>query len=212
MALNLGTNRFSAYYGSRQNLFDVYREMMDAQLSSLLRDEPQREFVVLKDPYLSVIPDNIFNVFPEAKVVSIYRSPADVIKSIKKISEIEDFDYDSYLPFYLGLRRFIGANNTKRNHLTVYYEDLIADSDWSLARISNFLGYDVSKPPVGRPDDVKGSKFSTDKLLKPLTNVVSEDQSTLSNDELKLIEDIYGDLEVWFARRKKTLQSEISHN
>lgn len=123
----------------------------DAEYRKGVRDLMQRvydgladgkEFFVDKTPRYSLIPDEIFATFPDAKFVVLWRHPVAVASSISSTFRKGRWCPDEFgIDLYEGQRRL--QDFCKRHHKTIHqirYEDLVTEPGMELARLGEFLG------------------------------------------------------------------------
>lgn len=97
-----------------------------------------------KTPRYHLVISEIFELFPDAKFIFLWRDPLSVVASmITTWGRGKWSVYWNEIDLYQGLANLIEAYMVHKNHaVAVRYEDLLIDPGSQLARIWNYLGLD----------------------------------------------------------------------
>lgn len=194
----LDDSRLKAYFGSSEEAAEHYAKLVRLSIERLLRDEPKRQYVTLKDPYLTLDARNIFDIAPDAHVFIMYRPPHATVASTARVTGAVDADV--LIPFYKAMSSFANKQRHNPRLHVVYYDRLVADPMPRLEAIGRILGYDCSTVKQ-YPDDLRGSAFSTEKTFKPITAAVTPSNIDMSLDAFSSQVAYFDRMESWFDRK-----------
>jgi hypothetical protein len=133
----------------------AFTRLIESYLASVLAsDAPRRGW---KIPETTLCFPWIVRLFPDIKYIYWVRDPRDCILSEHKTDDLADFDVPYDHTDDVRRRRAISwayqaqlVRSTPRpkHWLTVRLEDFVLDQDNTLARLSEYLGFELSKIPV----------------------------------------------------------------
>lgn len=137
-----------------------FRNLVESYLSSVLRsDTPRKGW---KIPETTLAFPWILRMFPDAKYIFWIRNPRDCILGGHRTDDMREFGIDYPPTDDERLRRAISwkyqydlvkATPRPENWIEVRFEDFVLRQDETLARLSEFLGFELAKIPV-RPEAV----------------------------------------------------------
>lgn len=151
-----------------------------------------------KTPHHTLVQDLVFEAWPEAVVVMIYRDPRDVALSWKNAR----FGGNHVVPFAQSWSKYVEACEAVRERLPlnswceVYYENLVSDTEQELTRLMSFLGEEFQ--PNQLQFHSRGGSWKTDQrnemqLRKPVSkDSVWRWKTGLSKREVRLVEAMTG--------------------
>lgn len=159
-------DRFQAYFGSEDTKLQIYRTHIDNVISNLLRDQPHKFGLVLKDPDIALYFNEYRALFPEAYFVFIVRDPRDVVASRKDVvlRKNLEFTLDHVLETVkVDFNRMAARHRSLINDpqvAFVRYEDLVHSTEASIKYLENFVGTTLSRELNGQSNS-KDNPFST---------------------------------------------------
>jgi hypothetical protein len=158
---------------------DDYKDAMRQfalQLYAKASDEGANYFLD-KTPRYHLISDEIYDLFPDAKFIFLWRNPLSVIASLMQTFAEGKWNLHYFkVDLFIGLENIIRTfENNRESSLSVNYETLIQMPEIELERIYNYLnlegdvGADIlSSQLLGTMGDPTGTKAYTRVSTKPL--------------------------------------------
>lgn len=166
--------RFEAFYGSDENLQNLFRAQIDLLISSLLRNETPRDYLFLKDPYLLKSMHGITDLFARVPILAIIRKPDDVLASRWAVAmrrnqpfnlnmQMEELSRDIQMTAYQA---------RAGNLLVIRYEDLINEPHRICDALSERLETQID-PTLSPSLGIENNPFATPRaqILKPVASV-----------------------------------------
>lgn len=184
--------RYSAYIGDEISAQALYSRFVRIYSDHLLRDEPFRRYLCLKDPYMLNSIDSVLKFFPTSPVFVMYRHPLQVVSSLKTVIEKRGTDFDLETTCE-GLRKSLATiyRIAQENHPNVFvidYDDFLSDVDGSVKILSKLLGYDIANLPShvefdpGNPfySNLYGNKITSDNIKRDTSNISANEALEIS--------------------------------
>lgn len=198
--------RFDAYYGSPENIKKIFQKQIDTLLENLLRDHPTKDYLFLKDPYLVPSIDTTLQLFSTAPVLITIRNPIDVLASRKALASKRSTEFDlnnqiEALSKDMAAIRYCWHKNqaSGRVHL-VRFEDVIADFDFAVERLSVVLNANIA-PELMPSQDIANNPFATDRSHLAVPSPQQSNSIHLfSPDERELISTNLKEASTFWAR------------
>lgn len=203
--------RFSTYFGTPRGLMAYYQDNVVRLLSLTmsLNTSAETETLILKDPELTHLLNEIVDVLPRHNLVVLVRDPRDVIGSVKKVSQRKQqaWDLQKSVEWIYTYYRAIALRREKPDEDVkfVRYEDLVADDHGldnlrSSLRITQmaYVG-DQSEMENVRSSLDRSDPFFSDLYLKPTTkSAIGSYRAVLDDQEIALVERVFsGVMESW---------------
>jgi hypothetical protein len=116
--------------GVRNLILDIYEHLASG-----------RRYFIDKTPRYTLIADEIFNVFPDAKFLILWRHPLAVAASITStfFKDVWQFD-DFILDLTVGLDRLFEFSQTHADRVcAIRYEDLVSHQEETLVKVGQYL-------------------------------------------------------------------------
>ncbi len=137
-------HEFVEQAGGRDRYHRLVRNLV-SELYAAVASQSAR-FFLDKTPHYALAASEVLQIFPDAKVVFLWRNPLAVAASILKTFPSRSWPLYPYAPdFFQGLDRLVRAYAThKERAVSVRYEDLVTDPDAVLERICSYLGLEYS--------------------------------------------------------------------
>ncbi len=126
-----------------------------------------------KTPRYHLIAEQIFQTFPDARFIVLWRNPLAVVASMLGFRPPWNL-YDWYIDLYKGFENLIAFEFAHRDRiLSVRYEDLVQNKDETLARIFKYLGLDYQLVEYSLAELSSSSQLGDKKGLQKYSNQVS---------------------------------------
>jgi hypothetical protein len=106
------------------------------------------EYFLDKTPRYHLIPERIIQVFPDAKIIVLWRHPLAVVASMLNFRPPWNL-YDWYIDLYRGFDNlFEFGQGHATAILSIRYEDFVSEPIVSMQRIHEFLGLEYSEEDI----------------------------------------------------------------
>ena len=176
-------------------LRSAYLEMLD-----IYKERKEKKYIVDKDPRNIDFLPQLNHLFPDAKIIHIYRDPRDVIASKMKAAWSKSKPY--WLHGFIGQSQIKGGRQlakkhfTSENYLEIAYEDLIQKPEATLQKLTTFLGvsydekmltFSKSAKELVDKKEIQWKKETMQPLMKGNSN---KWKSSLTNFQATFIEQI----------------------
>ena len=177
---------------------DFYKEQISSLLGALYNQAIRyqgRKYFLDKTPRYYLIIDELYELFPEAKFIILFRNPLAVLNSVL-ISWVKD-DYSILLNHFddlmiapLKLVKFLNANQKKC--IKVKYEDLVLKPEIIIKKICRFLGIRYSKDMLEYDGRLNaewkfGDKIGIRSTTRPFTKSVDKWRDGFKQPQDKLL-------------------------
>lgn len=118
--------------GIRNLMLDIYTNLSDG-----------KEFFVDKTPRYTLIAEEIYKTFPDAKFIILWRHPLAVAASISSTFYKSRWRFDDFMvDLTTGIDRLHGFYRKHEAQIcSIRYEDLVSAPSPELAKISSYLGW-----------------------------------------------------------------------
>lgn len=166
--------RFDAYLGSQEALQKLYSRALREQifLARTVASVPKSRHVVLKDPLLSEVIEELELLFPDHLHYAVIREPLDVVASLKRVHMRKGLDWTVESAFRMvrdGKYGILRAYERSTEYTKfIFYESIVSQSEFPLAQ----LGLET---PTGRrkarsrvSNDIKQKLDSSDPFFSEL--------------------------------------------
>jgi Sulfotransferase family len=112
-----------------------------------------KRFFVDKTPRYSLIAEEIYSVFPDAKYLILWRHPLAVATSMTKTSPRKFWFPDEFaIDLHAGMQRLFNFSKRHADHICqVRYEDLVTNQESELSRIGDYLGLTELQAVLKKP-------------------------------------------------------------
>ncbi len=139
----------------------TWYELLDITLSFFMREMGASVWID-KTPQNFWLLDVLWEAYPDASIIFMMRQPYDVLASLKYSSgeghNKRRYQALIYAVYWRKAARAFLSRKEKRNVMLVRYENLVADSDIEIDRLSSFLRVPIEKVEIERLG--KNSSFS----------------------------------------------------
>lgn len=156
----------------RQDYFDAVRQAGLHIYSQLSR--PDSIYFLDKTPRYHLIAEQIFQTFPDAKFIVLWRNPLAVVASMLGFRPPWNL-YDWYIDLYKGFENLYAFELAHCDGiLSVRYEDLIQNKEETLGRIFNYLALDFQPVAYPMAEISNNSQLGDKKGLQKYSSQVSD--------------------------------------
>lgn len=142
----MSEGRYEEYIRNDKNAVRIYSAAINEMLSVLLKDEPRKKHLILKDPQLIMYSSAIEELFPRSRQIAITRNPYSIISSQKAVYQKLNRQFiiseriAQLKKEYSQVLLINKKARTNRNLCIVSYELLCSNPDDSIKKLEQFLG------------------------------------------------------------------------
>ena len=215
----------SSYFGDIQQLRSFQGGVVRAFLENTSRIHDNCEHLILKEPHLTMLWPQLYELIPDAWFLMMIRDPRDVIASMvqvglrqKEVGQETMFARrdmlelcEQFVAFYRPA--FEVSDDGFRDRLAViHYENVVNDPRTALEHVTGFTGIRFDQiDPSAEPDHglVESGVISASKHFSPWSTEVYGQKATpsrvgryrevLTAEETRLVEEYCADFFEWFG-------------
>ncbi|TNE61447.1 MAG: sulfotransferase [Alphaproteobacteria bacterium] len=141
----------------KKSYLDAIR-VFASQIYSDLSEGQNTKYFLDKTPRYYFISEELLNIFPDAKIIYLWRNPLAVAASMFETWASSRTGISrSKVDLFLGMERLIASHRNIGKHcITINYENTICDPEGTLTTLSNFLGVEIPKSALDNRSAIRG--------------------------------------------------------
>lgn len=174
------STEISSYFPSREKFTEFHQRSVLAFLQQSVNHLGKPSTLVLKDPNFAHLLPELLYLIPGARVIILARDPRDTIASMKKVNEkaLEMYGKPAlpqsvpqlcrhFLSFYRSALHPKNQEQFKENVRVLRYEDLVENTNDTLAKLGSFCGIDLSDVDTSSELASGNINYKEDKDVSP---------------------------------------------